>query len=272
MEVALQIADASPWPTLKVIGAIIKRKRSFLEQYEWKTIPWAQNPDAKPINMKVQDIFCDIPGFMEDADNLRQHPSKTRFQILQHKVNRAIAHLYELQRDWMEENPDACWEVSTGQIPSVWAPNNVPPFFNSILYFKTFSQAVDAMYLDVVFLLLYELCEFAHFEFPKLDKQSFGEDATNESKASNPLLWLGTATSEEYAIELCRMIDYMLSDHNGHRGPLASLFSMRIASRHLSQQPEVFNRLQRIFHGVSTRKGFAIGEQLIGMDVSVCQV
>ena len=52
------------------IGAMVKRKRTFLEQDEWKHIPWALQPMSKTIGDFLQDILCDIPGMMEDLDNL----------------------------------------------------------------------------------------------------------------------------------------------------------------------------------------------------------
>ncbi|KAL7758766.1 hypothetical protein ACKLNR_011193 [Fusarium oxysporum f. sp. zingiberi] len=67
------------------IGAMANRKRTFLEQDEWKHIPWALQPMSKTIGDFLQDILCDIPGMMEDVDNLfdANIPSRCLDQVYQ---------------------------------------------------------------------------------------------------------------------------------------------------------------------------------------------
>ena len=53
-----------------VIKAITDEKRTFLDQEEWLTLPWAHNPGQKsPMNYLI-DIFCIIPGLLEDCKTL----------------------------------------------------------------------------------------------------------------------------------------------------------------------------------------------------------
>ena len=52
------------------IKAITDYKRTFLEEPAWLTLPWAQDPGQKsPINHLI-DIFCMIPGLLQDHKSL----------------------------------------------------------------------------------------------------------------------------------------------------------------------------------------------------------
>lgn len=58
-----------------VIKAITDCKRTFLDQEAWLTLPWAQDPSQKsPMNHLI-DIFCMIPGLLEDSKSLHSNTS-----------------------------------------------------------------------------------------------------------------------------------------------------------------------------------------------------
>ena len=45
--------------------------RCFLEQSDWITIPWALAPDQKSSSSYLIDIFCSLPGLIEDRKHLK---------------------------------------------------------------------------------------------------------------------------------------------------------------------------------------------------------
>ena len=49
------------------MGSVSRRKRCFLEQSKWKTIPFELKKSPRLISSRMQDILCDIPGFLEDV-------------------------------------------------------------------------------------------------------------------------------------------------------------------------------------------------------------
>lgn len=58
-----------------VIKAITDEKRTFLDQQEWLTLPWDQTPGQKsPMNYLI-DIFCIIPGLLQDCKTLNPNRS-----------------------------------------------------------------------------------------------------------------------------------------------------------------------------------------------------
>ncbi|KAM5353341.1 hypothetical protein ACJZ2D_016757 [Fusarium nematophilum] len=48
------------------IDSLYKRKRIYLEEHRWRTIPWALNPPAKLPQSKLLDFLAYVPGFLED--------------------------------------------------------------------------------------------------------------------------------------------------------------------------------------------------------------
>ena len=56
-----------------VIKAITDEKRTFLDREEWLTLPWG-NEQKSPMNLLI-DIFCIIPGLLEDCKTLSPNRS-----------------------------------------------------------------------------------------------------------------------------------------------------------------------------------------------------
>ena len=56
-----------------VIKAITDEKRTFLDREEWLTLPWG-NEQKSPMNLLI-DIFCIIPGLLEDCKTLNPNRS-----------------------------------------------------------------------------------------------------------------------------------------------------------------------------------------------------
>ncbi|KAH8660111.1 hypothetical protein BX600DRAFT_513750 [Xylariales sp. PMI_506] len=52
------------------ISGVYNRKRSHLDAYEWKTVPWALDPSAKTEQSKLMDIFVVIPGLLEEYESI----------------------------------------------------------------------------------------------------------------------------------------------------------------------------------------------------------
>ena len=57
------------------IKAITDCKRTFLDQDDWLTLPWAQDPNSKSAMNHLIDIFCTIPGLLEESKSLHSNSS-----------------------------------------------------------------------------------------------------------------------------------------------------------------------------------------------------
>ena len=90
-------------------GALAVRKRSFLADHDWKTIPWIDEPKS---SLQIMlDVYADIPGLFEWGDRLqRSSPSIARFTECEMLIETALDLLQQSQRrydDWIIAQPDA---------------------------------------------------------------------------------------------------------------------------------------------------------------------
>ncbi len=60
----------------QLLQAIKKRKRTILSTDEWKTIPWLER--QKDMKDVIVDVLVDIPGLLEDLDDLRACKDESR--------------------------------------------------------------------------------------------------------------------------------------------------------------------------------------------------
>ncbi|MCJ1243569.1 hypothetical protein MMC30_000766 [Trapelia coarctata] len=51
--------------------ALALRKRTFLEDQDWITIPWMDNPTPKSSMHRLIDVVARIPGLLEDSDRIQ---------------------------------------------------------------------------------------------------------------------------------------------------------------------------------------------------------
>lgn len=245
-----------------VVADVARRKRSLLDQDGWKTIPWQVDPDAKTTGDKLQDLFCQVPGILEDSDEVLRCPSQIRLRALLDKVSLALDELFRLQVQWIQENHNCYWEIPAEKANSIWVSESNESLFGRVLWFKSFRLALDYIYFFVVWLLLYGVYTSA-----SLDELTNPPKNLLQGLISSPsMVRLGDATPQEHAVEICRAVDFLLLGEDGHRGPMSLLFPMKIASRYLEDSPEIFQCLGRVLHRISSDKGFGLGDQVLNME------
>lgn len=54
-----------------ITKVLVLQRRTFLEQGQWKTIPWADEPGSKLSLHFIQDTFASIPGLLEDGNSMQ---------------------------------------------------------------------------------------------------------------------------------------------------------------------------------------------------------
>ncbi|KAI8221236.1 hypothetical protein K4K55_011151 [Colletotrichum sp. SAR 10_96] len=73
------------------IAGCMSRKRSFLSDMAWKTVPWAKTPKTRKDVML--DILTDVPALLEEVDILKSNPSDyncQRFMKTYQRLDREI--------------------------------------------------------------------------------------------------------------------------------------------------------------------------------------
>ncbi|KAI9741767.1 MAG: hypothetical protein M1834_000153 [Cirrosporium novae-zelandiae] len=217
-----------------ILACLTRRQHTFLEQEEWKTIPWALQP--KSPSCYLIDILSNVPGFLADSkalEDLRLSGasqgliSVTRAKLTESVITQ-LQKLYDWRWNWESAN------ASTTIVASADASRLKPAPFSTILTFTNVRVANAVAVYDAVALLLLRLLSTLH-----PDESPFSFVAPKppvDFCGTNPLLLPGDPMNlAEIALEICRTVDYHLWDGHSSVGAFAILFPLRIACTCLSQ-------------------------------------
>lgn len=153
-----------------VIKAITDCKRTFLDQNAWLTLPWAQDLAQKSTMNHLIDIFCVIPGLLEDAKSLHstksfvwdimtqpspssEDPQDPRLAELRQRTQQCYTNLQMWKADWDRRYPSAVQPVNMSRFP----PSDLKfpiDIFEYAITFPNFLRANEfQLYNTVIFFL-----------------------------------------------------------------------------------------------------------------------
>ena len=215
-----------------VIKAITDCKRTFLDRQDWLTLPWAQDPGQKsPINQLI-DIFCVIPGLLEESK--RQHTSAafkwdftaqtspstdasaagqdSRLVALRHRTQESYAKLQKWKEDWDTDFPTAVQPVKPSHFPhsDLKFPEEI---FSYAITFPNFLRANEYQLYNTVVFFLSSLM----LSVPPTSRADF-----DASPSPADLL----STRWEAAYDVCRAVPYDLFEKHGGGGAYLVLFPL----------------------------------------------
>ncbi|QLI67730.1 uncharacterized protein G6M90_00g044640 [Metarhizium brunneum] len=254
------------------ISHIVMRKRCFLEAEEWKTGPWAPQPDSKLPGSMLMDVFVTLPGIVEDADKLKADAEKLRSGTLagaavmtsraklQGRVLSAIHNLSESRWKWEDVYPRVCWKTRINMATTLCLDLEGKPLFETCLNFVGMKRTFEILFYNVSRLLLFRLSDLIGLK----------EDATanmehvwqRHGPFLNPLLLPGLGTRESHALEICRIVDYLLNGEQNYHGAYILLFPLRVARTQLESSPKVHDWIGRVLKQFAEEKGLRVGEYL----------
>lgn len=195
-----------------VIESSLRNKRCFLEQIEWKTRPWATDPESKDTMSYLIDILCDLPGLKEDVAMLL-NPGKnnaTSHQKLSMSIGDHITQLYAVRYRWETENPNACVELSVDE------HQLKQPLFSSTFHFSSVRQANEILLYNIALIIYWKMGLEVIGPTFRADALAFG---LSSIASEGPLLLPGEATNlPMVGREICRCVEYYLSDCHNRTG------------------------------------------------------
>lgn len=251
----------------KAAGHLVSRKRCFLSEPRWKTIPWA-SPQVRrrTLSSLFCDVLCDISGLMEDVDTLLESEKLRRgvFEdrlLVQNKILRSIGQLSELRWRWEATYPYACTEtLSTAQSYSS-VDECGPPLFATCYEYADLERAADMLNYNAIRLMLYTLSDNVCLTDDVLF--SSPEYTLRKGPPCNPLVLPGQSDRLAHAWEICRTAEYMLR-RDKSRAMLILLFPLRVAYTHVLAFPHVVTWIQRLLSSSGSR-GLKLGEHVLNM-------
>jgi hypothetical protein len=249
-----------------ITKALTLQRHTFLDQEQWKTIRWADEPASKLSLHCIQDIFADIPGLLEDGNNLQaEHASQLVGYDKRRKEHgdRLIRTLHELflwRWEWECSNPGGAIEVTVNPETLPLGDNRLPTYETAIHY-ETFEMAREVVLYNTVLLWVFNLAKFwagensihlALSPFPTKERPA----------ATNPLtLPHEDLTIAEISREICRSVEYHLQEPHTHSGAIFLMLPLR-AVLTLGQGYRERLWSEQILRRIGATHGFGISASL----------
>ncbi|KAF5641715.1 thiamine biosynthesis regulatory [Fusarium tjaetaba] len=243
------------------IGAMANRKRTFLEQDEWKHIPWALQPMSKTIGDYLQDILCDIPGMMEDVDHLfNTNDCQVSANFISQKLQGSFEQLNSLRISWNFMHPHSCWRQKTVREFSEIYHGTV----EQVLWFSDLETAIEFVYFNTTHLILHSILG----QLMSLPDTCCVFDAgmspdDNQFLEASELVFWNHEDRYRNAQAICQCVDYMLQNEGGASGAFNLLFPLKVAYNHLSGFPIMQKWVAGVMEKISTTKGLFIAAQIL---------
>ncbi|KAF9773094.1 hypothetical protein IL306_009137 [Fusarium sp. DS 682] len=240
------------------------RKRTFLEQDEWKTIPWALQPMSKTIDCFLQDILCDIPGMMDDADDISNSAGDLVSEtLLWQKLHSTFEQLEALRTSWNFMYPQACWKAEKGGRDYRETPGISDTAFEGTLCFSDLERAIEFVYLNTTHLILHSLLrQLRAITNNYAFEIGLSLQETNENEVPTLAFW-DYDNRYRNALAICQCVDYMMQNQRGASGAFNLLFPLKVAYNHLSDLPNMQIWVVGVMEKISTTKGLFIGAQIL---------
>ena len=218
--------------TAQVTVSLITRTRTFLEQAEWLSEPWAACGELnKNAQNRLVDILVHIPGFLQDQTQLEQVPSEHFRHDLIQRIEYQIAKAHNWRWQWEEMNPEVAWEVDPDMLPTDQVLTQSRPI-RKVLLFSSFSKATELCLYNAI--LLFLLGVLWTLRPP-------ASDSPEPIRLSQSSLYMpGDADSlVEPAVEICRAFEFqLLSVKQSQDSALFWLFPLGMASKALEDSSE----------------------------------
>ncbi|GAM43740.1 hypothetical protein TCE0_060f18794 [Talaromyces pinophilus] len=249
---------------------IISKKRCFLDEENWQSVPWVIEPNSKSPQNYLADILGTVPGMLEDDAALSlQDDSMARATLLD-RVEHQLVKLFQWRWKWEKLNRFSAWEELVSSNPS--AVPGQDRIFNSILCFSAFEQATEiVLYNAVQMWLVGLLWRLAQSESPAIISSAARIAATQagtfEETNVTPLLLPGMSFSlREPAIEICRVFEYQCLNAQHNRGSaLFCLLPIGLAYGVLERESRYQYWIRSMLDLLPVMKGYVLGQNVMGV-------
>ncbi|KAL8916429.1 MAG: hypothetical protein Q9208_008530 [Pyrenodesmia sp. 3 TL-2023] len=232
--------------------AIVERKRTFLEQSDWLVIPWELDQEPRPHLEKLFDIYCRLPGLLEDRLRLSVQKQKLAQAIMDNRYGPqpTLQEAYESVASALVSRCDDClhqlrvwksaWDLQNdlGTFPK--ASYNTPAgkgypheVLGPPLTFRNLSQANQYAIFNSIVIIILSIAYEVNYESLPLSTD-IRTNAINESLFLKPGLVPPSTQHDhlldqrrESAVEVCRSAPYhYLVEQHGYGGAYVMMFPL----------------------------------------------
>lgn len=231
-----------------------KKKRCFLEEPQWTTIPWIKHPEAKTLLSQITDRKAHVSGLLEDMEAIRtgERASPADFEYLYQQLITQLHELYTWRAAWEAEYPDCCWTV----------PMTNPKMpFASAIYFKTMARAVEIGHYNTILLTFYRIGRML-----KGPMFSVTTPATSIPVIrTNPPLMLpiDPKTVQDVGVEFLRLIPFELMQPNQNGGYFQALHPIRATFEVFKPGSKEWDYCHSTLIQIAEDGGFELGRRMM---------
>ncbi|KIW27499.1 hypothetical protein, variant [Cladophialophora immunda] len=262
----LRFAFESCRATLVTVS-LITRTRTFLEQPEWLSEPWAicGEYNKNPQNRLV-DILVHIPGFLQDQAQLEQAPSEQfRLELIQ-RIEYQIAKAHNWRWQWEEMNPTVAWEVDPETLPADQLLTQPRPV-RKVLVFSSFTKAAELSLYNAI--LLFLLGVLWTLKPPEQESPPSVRLPTTQPAGAGTgaaLFLPGDVDSlVEPAVEICRAFEFqLLASKSSRDSALFWLFPLGLASKALEDNLDYLAWIKSMLDASQVTRGYGTGGNTFG--------
>lgn len=243
------------------IKAITDCKRTFLEQQDWLTIPWAQDPGQKSAMNQLIDIFCITPGLLEDSKRLHTSSSfkwdftaptspsigssgtnqDHRLVSLRHRTQECYTRLQRWKATWDRSYPSAVQPVNPSHFPQadLKFPEDI---FSYALTFPNFLRANEyQLYNTVVFFVSSLMLSVAPTSQSDVDSSPSVSDLLSQRY--------------EAAYNVCRAVPYDLFEKHGGGGAYLLMFPLLTNLRLFGERSDEGKWIKHVLGSIANKWG-----------------
>ncbi len=241
------------------IKAITDCKRTFLDQEDWLTIPWAQDPGQKSLMNQLIDIFCIIPGLLEESKRLHTSTSfvwdftaptspstasarrDPRLIELRHRTQECYTKLQQWKEAWDRTYPSAVHPVKVNYFPAsdLKFPEDI---FTYAITFPSFSRASEYQLYNTVVFFLSSLM----LSVPPTSQSDF---------ISSPSVSDLLTQRWEAAYNICRAVPYDLFEKHGGGGAYLLLFPLLTNLRLFGEGSDEGKWIKQVLGSIANKWG-----------------
>lgn len=239
-----------------ILECLIKRKRCFLSSADWKTIPWALEPESKTSASHLHDILCDLPGLIEDIDNIQFFDTAAtdlpdHHDLVVQELTSLWTTLYKWRASWQIQNPTTSWVIpsETDQSP-----------FPMVLQFSSLIHAIEINLYNAILLLLFKI-GFQIFG-PSFKPLYFSLQIPTDIDYHPHIPPSATLNVQIVAIEICKSVEYYLHEDRRTGGALFLLFPLRLAWQTFEQSSAEATWIQGVMEMIADSTAIEISRGL----------
>ncbi|KAK0763429.1 hypothetical protein N5P37_002806 [Trichoderma harzianum] len=221
-----------------ILAYLVRNQRCFLEEDAWKVVPWANDPTSKTTMDCLVDIFCHLPGVVEDMKALKASTGATEelsvsYIILGFQIKALVARLISWRIKWEEDHSNTYFNVGWDILQQLGVAYLDSYPFPTAIFFSEPIRVTELCMYDALLILLQQLWK----QLPDYVGLTSPFDEVN-SCWPQPSIFLapGNGSAEEVVGEICKLVYSQFLSHPGKGGALHVMFPLQVAQRSISSE------------------------------------